>query len=207
MDHLHFRRAALADVPALAHLRRDGEAGGASPDRMTRYLAGEHHPQEALLPRAMWLAEEGGTPVGYIAGHLTRRFGCDGELQWIYVVPEHRRTRVATKLLRLLAQWFLVYDARSVCVDVGDDSARPFYRRHGAVDLSKHWMVWKDIGVVLGETEADSPEGELDETVRRLLLDVAATVGAAYGPIVLETAARLHALDVGDPSTRPGGRG
>lgn len=202
MDHVRFRRAQLADVPALAHLRRDGEAGGASPDRMMRYLAGEHHPQQALLPRAMWLAADGDTPIGYIAGHLTRRFGCDGELQWIYVVPEHRRTRVASKLLRLLAKWFLLYDARYVCVDVGDDAARPFYRRHGAVDLSEHWMVWNDIGVVLLEIDNDSPASELDETVRCLLLDVAATVGAAYGPMVLETAAKLHALDVGDPSIK-----
>ena len=43
---------------------------------------------------------------------------------------------------------------------------------------------------------------ELDETVRCLLLDVAATVGAAYGHIVLETADKLHALDVGDPSIK-----
>src|SRR5688572_13746534 len=43
---------------------------------------------------------------------------------------------------------------------------------------------------------------ELDETVRCLLLDVAATVGAAHEPIVLETAAKLHALDVGDPSIK-----
>jgi GNAT superfamily N-acetyltransferase len=90
----------------LAALRREDEAGGASPDRMTRYLAGEHHPQQALLPRTMWMALQDDAPVGYIAGHLTRRFGCDGELQSIYVVAEHRRTGVASTLLRLLAYWF-----------------------------------------------------------------------------------------------------
>ena len=109
---------------------------------MLRYLAGDHHPQHALLPRAMWMAEEGESPIGYVAGHLTRRFGCAGELQWIYVVPEHRRTQVASQLLRLLAGWFLEHAARRVCVDVGDEDARPFYRRHGAV-------VWNDIGGVL----------------------------------------------------------
>ncbi|MGQ0539331.1 MAG: GNAT family N-acetyltransferase, partial [Gemmatimonadaceae bacterium] len=130
------------------------EAGGASEDRMRRYLAGEHHPQQALLPRVMWIAADGESPIGYIAGHLTRRYGCDGELQWIYVVAEHRRTQVASTLLRLLTEWFLEHGARRVCVDVGDDAARPFYKRHGAVDLNKHWMVWNDISQVLTTSEA-----------------------------------------------------
>ena len=152
MGAVRLRRADLADVPGLACLRQEGEAGGASTERMTRYLAGEHHPQEALLPRAMWVALAGDAPIGYVAGHLTRRFGCDGELQWIYVVSEHRRTQVASQLLALLAQWFLDYNARYVCVDVGDDAARPFYRRFGAVDLNKHWMAWSDIAVALEQT-------------------------------------------------------
>jgi GNAT superfamily N-acetyltransferase len=147
MTAVQYRKADLADVPELVGLPREGEAGG--DPRMLRYLAGEHHPQQALLPRAMWMAAEGRSPIGYVAGHLTRRFDCDGELQWIYVVPDHRRTQVASKLLRLLAGWFLEHEARRVCVDVGDDEARPFYRRHGAVELNRHWMVWNDIGVVL----------------------------------------------------------
>lgn len=202
MVHVRFRRAEVRDVPSLAALRAEGEAGGASPDRMTRYLAGEHHPQHALMPRGMWVALHDDAAIGYIAGHLTRRFGCDGELQWIYVVREHRRTQVASKLLRLLAYWFLKHDARYVCVDVGDDAARPFYRRHGAVDLSKHWMVWNDIGVVLEPNEMGNFESELDETVRRLLLDVTATVGAAHSPIVLDLADNVRTLDLDDFSTK-----
>lgn len=84
--------------------------------------------------------------------NLTRRFDCDGELQWIYVAQEHRRSRVASELLRLLAQWFIERAARRICVDVGDDTARPFYRRYGAVERNKHWMVCDDIGVVLQNT-------------------------------------------------------
>jgi len=116
---------------------------------MLQYLAGEHHPQQALLPRVLWMAEDTDKPIGYTAGHLTERFGCDGELQWIYVVPTHRRAGVASHLLRLLAGWFLEQDARRICVDVGDDEARPFYRRHGAVELNRHWMIWEDIGGVI----------------------------------------------------------
>lgn len=124
---------------------------------MTRYLAGEHHPQQALPPRAMWMAAEGESPIGYVAGHLTRRFDCDGELQWIYVVPGHRRTQVASRLLRLLAAWFVEHGARRVCIDLGDDAARPFYARHGAVSLNRHWLVWNDIGSVL---EGAAPAAE-----------------------------------------------
>jgi GNAT superfamily N-acetyltransferase len=143
-----YRKAEMADIPALARLPRVGEAGGDSEYRMSRYFTCNHHPQLALMPRVIWTAQSGGSPIGYIAGHLTRRFGCDGELQWIYVVREHRRSGVASRLLRLLSEWFVEQGARRICVDVGDDSARPFYVRYGALDLSKHWMVWNDIAQI-----------------------------------------------------------
>jgi GNAT superfamily N-acetyltransferase len=146
---LGYRAATAHDIPRLSRLRREGEGGGASEERMARYLAGEHHPQHALLSRGMWVAEADGEPIGYIAGHLTERFGCDGELQWIYLVPEQRGTGVAAEMLRLLAAWLLARGARRVCVDVGDEHAGRFYRRKGAVDLRKHWVVWEDIAVVL----------------------------------------------------------
>jgi GNAT superfamily N-acetyltransferase len=150
MSPVTYRQALPADVPRFVGLPREGEAGGDS--RMLAYLTGKHHPQRAMAPRVMWIAEDGESPVGYIAGHLTKRFDCDGELQWIYVIPEHRRTDVGSELLRLLAGWFIEQGARRICVDVGDDAARPFYRRHGAVELNKHWMVWNDIGEIGRET-------------------------------------------------------
>lgn len=148
MAAVQYRQALLSDVPALARLRKEGEAGGAPEERMSLYLVGEHHPRQALAPRAMWLAEEAGRPVGYVAGHLTRRFACDGELEWIYVVGEERRRGIAAELVRLLAAWFAEKGARRICVDLGDDRARGFYLRLGAVDLRKHWLVWNDIGLL-----------------------------------------------------------
>ncbi|MBV9109865.1 MAG: GNAT family N-acetyltransferase [Gemmatimonadetes bacterium] len=142
-----YREAGLDDVPKLVGLPRPGEAGG--DHRMLAYLRGEHHPQQALVPRILLMAEAAGSPVGYVAGHLTQRFGCDGELQWIYVVPGYRRSGVGSRLLAMLAGWFVEHGAHRVCVDVGDDAARPFYRRHGAIELNRHWMVWADIGVML----------------------------------------------------------
>lgn len=142
---LELREIELEHVPTIARLPRPGEAGGDPPDRMARYLRGEHHPQLALPPRRMWVAWDGAVPAGYVAGHLSRRFACDGELQWIYVVERYRRQRVASTLLLRLAGWFEEHSARRICVNVGDESARPFYRATGALDLQPHWMVWTDM--------------------------------------------------------------
>ena len=121
--------------------------------RIGGYMSGTHHPRQALLPRIAYVALEGETVVGLIAGHLTRRFQCDGELEWINVVPEHRRSGIAFALLRLLAEWFVGHQAFRICVDVdpANLAARRFYGRHGALDLNSHWLVWNDIGAVLRE--------------------------------------------------------
>jgi GNAT superfamily N-acetyltransferase len=148
MTELLIRAVASHDVAAVAALRTELEEGGASAERMSRYLAGEHHPQFALPPRGMWAADVGGAPVAFIAGHLSRRFDCDGELQWLYVVPVRRRTGIASQLLFRLATWFASSGAQRVCVNASAPPARTFYARHGATEVDAHWMVWEDIGAV-----------------------------------------------------------
>lgn len=138
MSEIHYRRAAPADVPALALLPSQGEPGDAADGRMLPYLLGEHHPQQALGPRVMFAALDGDSPVGYIAGHLTRRFDGQGELQYFYVLPSHRGGKVAAGLLRQLARWFVEQGAHRVWVDVGSERAHRFYTRHGATELRKH---------------------------------------------------------------------
>ena len=117
------------------------------------YLAGELHPQHALPTRAMYVAVDTDTDtvVGLIAGHLTRRYDCDGELQWIDVAPDHQQQGIASALLCQLATWFASHHATRICVDVDSANtiARRFYARHGAVPLNPHWLVWPDITVVL----------------------------------------------------------
>jgi GNAT superfamily N-acetyltransferase len=73
------------------------------------------------------------------------------EGQYLYVAPAHRRTGVATVLLRQLAEWFEGQGAARICVDVNDESpgARLFYASHGAQPLRPNWMVWPDISTVL----------------------------------------------------------
>lgn len=76
-----FRAAQHADIAALAALRAaEWETEACWKRRMGEYL-----PEQGAKDRTILIAEDGGTPVGFVAGHRTRRFGCDGELQWINV--------------------------------------------------------------------------------------------------------------------------
>lgn len=154
MDTVHYRLATNSDVPAMARIRAAAwETEEYWRVRISQYLDGELHPQQARGPRVSHAALEGDLLVGFIAGHLTRRFACDGELEWINVIPERRGTAVASELLRLLAAWFIEKKASRICVDVepANTVARRFYLRHGAQKLNEHWLVWNDIKVVLGE--------------------------------------------------------
>jgi GNAT superfamily N-acetyltransferase len=114
---------------------------------MAAYLAGRHHPQLAFPQRVAFLAEVNEAPAGYIAGHLTRRFGCQGEVQYLYVARPFRRAGAASALLKILAEWFVLQEARRICVNVNVDSpgADSFYVSHGAESLQPYWRVWPDI--------------------------------------------------------------
>ena len=153
MESFVYREATSADIPEMARIRalRQGTEEGWQ-TRIFAYLKREHHPQEALPERILYVATEGGAIVGLIAGHLTHRFGCQGELQWIDVVPERRGKGVSVELLRLLIRWFLEQQARRVCVNVepANVTARKFYTRCGAKDLNDHWLVWDDVELALG---------------------------------------------------------
>src|SRR5690349_12976882 len=122
-----YREATEPDIPAIARIRA-AEWGGEEywKQRIAGYLNGELHPQQALRPRVIYLALESDEVVGFIAGHLTRRFGCDGELEWINVIPSRRGSGIASKLLRYLWAWFTRQKAARICVDVdpGNITAR-----------------------------------------------------------------------------------
>jgi GNAT superfamily N-acetyltransferase len=145
---LFYREATLSDAPAMAQVRAyDWGTEEYWQERIALYLSGHSHPREALLPRIAFLCMDGDGVAGLIAGHLTRRFSCDGELEWISVRPEYRGQKIASHLLRLLAGWFRDQGAGRICVDVEPSNrvARAFYASHGATDLKPHWMVWQDI--------------------------------------------------------------
>jgi ribosomal protein S18 acetylase RimI-like enzyme len=148
-----YREVNPSDIPAMARIRA---ANWGSEEywiaRISGYLNGAIHPQKALEPRVIYVALEGAALVGFIAGHLTRRYSCDGELEWIDVIAERRRSGIASELLCRLAAWFVEQKAPRICVDVDPDNktGRAFYRKHGAGDLNPSWLVWDDIRLVCG---------------------------------------------------------
>lgn len=149
---IEYREAQRADVPLMARIWEfERGEGGTSEERMTAYFDGRHHPQQALALRVIYVAFAGDALIGYVAGHLTRRFRSDGELQWIYVSPEWRRKGVASELLRSLALWFEQQQAARVCVNVAASNtvARSFYARGGAGVMDQYWLVWEDIEVAV----------------------------------------------------------
>jgi GNAT superfamily N-acetyltransferase len=144
----------------MASCRLSDSAAGPADARMGAYFSGIHHPQQALPPRIGYVAIMDQRVAGYIAGHLTTRHGCAAEVQYLFVEPAARRKAVATRLLRLLASWFVENGAQRVCVclDADSPSARPFYEAVHAVQLSEThrlWFVWNDIGKVLSLPKGD----------------------------------------------------
>ncbi len=158
MRELLYRTAGREDIPGMAQVRAgDWETEEFWNIRILHYLACLSHPRESLPARAAFVCIDGETVAGLVAGHLTRRFGCDGELQWISVRPHYRGSGVASELLRRMAEWFVEQGAVRVCVDVepANEIARRFYRRHGADDLQPSWMVWEDIRRVTSHSFED----------------------------------------------------
>jgi GNAT superfamily N-acetyltransferase len=148
MSAIHYREVTEADLPFIAGILADWQTEEYWNTRLSGYYHHELHPQKALLPRIIYVAINSGSIVGFIAGHLTERFGCDGELQWINVIPGFRNAGIATELVHLLARWFVEQNAHYVCVDPGSEQSRKFYAGHGAENLNEHWMAWKDISIV-----------------------------------------------------------
>lgn len=141
------RPANQADIPSMAAIRaREWETEAYWVSRITGYLLQEHSPQMALAARAAFVAADGPVITGFVAGHQTRRFGCEGELEWINVAPEHRGQGIAGLLIVRMAGWFADKDLRRICVNVepGNSAARSLYSRFGAARLNEYWMVWED---------------------------------------------------------------
>jgi GNAT superfamily N-acetyltransferase len=139
------------DVAAMAAIRtRRWESATFWQSRIARYLRGEHSPQPALPPRAAFVAVEDGAVVGFVSGHRTRRYGCDGELQWIDVIEDFRRRGIAGDLLLTIAGWFVEQSALRICVNVDPKNlvARRLYSKYGAQPLNEHWMVWEDVRAI-----------------------------------------------------------
>jgi GNAT superfamily N-acetyltransferase len=147
-----YRQANESDIPAIAHIRAtEPETEAYWNQRISAYWNRTHHPQQALLPRIIYVATDENTIIGFIGGHLTHRFDCDGELQWIDVIPAHRKSGIASELLQQLAKWFVEQKALRICVNCAPDNliAQNFYKQLGAENLNEHWLFWSNISTII----------------------------------------------------------
>jgi ribosomal protein S18 acetylase RimI-like enzyme len=148
---LTIRPAELTDVPSMAELRAQTKGTQAFwTDRIDRYLRGEHSPQGALELRLAFVAIHQGKIVGFVAGHRTRRFDCDGEVQWIDVEQQHRGRGIASRLMAQMGAWFVSQNTRRICVNVAINNlaARKLYEKCGAQPLNDCWMVWEHSSLI-----------------------------------------------------------
>ena len=145
-----YRQISEQDVPSLAQIRATNSGSLQHwSARITNYLCGVVNPQNALAQRIIYCAEYDGAIVAFVAGHLSTRFGCEGELQWIDTKSEFRGKGVGSHLVQLLAYWFISNKAYKICVDPGDQISRKFYEKNGAVMLNEHWMYWNDVRAII----------------------------------------------------------
>jgi len=142
-----YRQATGFDAPAIAISRARDPGPEPRDARLAAYLEGTHHPTGALAPRVVYVAVVAGVVVGYAAGHLTQRWGCEGEVQHLWVMPERRRSGVGSGLLQCMRRWFADRGAGKACVNVAaaNREAQAFFRHHGAGDLGPHWLVWANM--------------------------------------------------------------
>jgi|ERR1700733_5636342 len=153
---IRVRRVEEADIVSMAAIRaQEWETEAFWKGRIERYLRGEHSPQKALPARTAFVAVDNGAVLGFVSGHRTSRYGCDGELQWINVAREYRGCGIAGTLLETIAHWFVQQQALRVCVNVDakNTAARRLYRKYGAEPLNEHWLVWSDIRVIFDKTK------------------------------------------------------
>jgi GNAT superfamily N-acetyltransferase len=151
------RPAEDTDIQAMAAIRaREWETEAYWLRRIGAYLRWEYSPEQAQTARGVFVAaDDGGNIAGFVAGHRTRRYGCDGELEWINVIPERRGEGIADHLIVRMGEWFVEQGLARICVDVdpGNVVARKLYARFGAAPFKPYWMVWEDSRRMCGLAE------------------------------------------------------
>jgi len=74
--------------------------------------------------------------------------GLAGELQSIYVLPEHQGRGLGTQLVIALAKWFKKWAAEEGCVD-NKNGSEGVYIKLGARFDDHGWLVWDNFLDVL----------------------------------------------------------
>ena len=122
---MQIREAIQTDIPALAQIR--AQSWGTEEywvNRISGYMQASKNPKDSLKKRVLFVAIEEEKIVGLVAGHLTQRFGCEGELQWINVLEAYQGQKIATDLFQQMANWFVEQEALYICVNVEPDNTK-----------------------------------------------------------------------------------
>jgi len=150
----HFREAIESDIPELARIcAKEGQPIEFWNARLFGYLKNEFNPFQALDSRVIFVAIREGIPVGFVAGHITRRSDYPGHVQWIGVSPEYQRMGIGSELVWILAGWFVERQITKVRADVDIEfiGSSDFFNYHKAQLQNKRWLCWEDIRTILSK--------------------------------------------------------
>jgi ribosomal protein S18 acetylase RimI-like enzyme len=119
-------------------------------DRWQAYFKGQS-PQTSKPERIILKAVNGkGEIVGYLAGHLTTRYGLDAEIQSVYVLKQAQRQHIGAELLTEFVTWLVSKHARSLCVGFKPENRyKAFYLKYGGQYLNEHWIYWQSTAQLL----------------------------------------------------------
>ncbi len=127
-------------------------------ERWLRYLRDGSTAQKSRGDGFAILAESGTDLAGFAAYHHTTRWGCDAELQSLYVRLAWQRRGVGGALLGEVMRRLRAEGSRSLCVGFAPENPyKRFYFKHGAVAINPHWAFWAALpggrgGIEMGQT-------------------------------------------------------
>lgn len=91
MSGIQYREATIEDIPSLAKIRAVNSGYEVYwTDRIEGYLTGTVNPQKAMKERIIFVATDEEKIVGFVAGHLSQHYECDGELQRLDIFANFR---------------------------------------------------------------------------------------------------------------------
>lgn len=112
-------------------------------NRWKTYFRGES-PGGSKPERIIYKALKNNEIIGYIACHLTSRYGMEAEIQSFYILKEHQRQGIGFQLLKKILEWLETQNAKSVCVGIAPENPyRAFYLKYGGKHLNPHWIFWE----------------------------------------------------------------
>lgn len=115
-------------------------------ERWEGYLTEGSKAQDALGDGFVIAALAGDEMLGFAGWHHTRRHGCDGELQSMYVDFAHQGKGIGSALLHEIMRRLKAGGGEGLCVGYEPDNPyRRFYMKHGAEEINPHWAVWREL--------------------------------------------------------------